>query len=125
MNEKEPELGAVAVGDELMVSASEGRRSLDVRVRVTRVGRVWIDVERLDGEYLTHYYRRFRMDTQKSESGRGRIYNDAQWTWRQRKSRAYAYLREIGVSADFGSRFRNDPLGLANVIRRGLGEDEL
>jgi hypothetical protein len=121
----EPEMGRLSVGDELMVSARDGRRMMEVRVQVLKVGRVWIDVEPLDGEYLPHYYRRFRMDTRASESGKGGIYTDEQWAWKQRVSAAHTYLAEIGVQADFGSRFRSDPLALANAIRRGLGEDEL
>lgn len=125
MNEKEPELGKVSKGDELMVSARDGRRTLEVRVEVLKVGRVWIDVYPLDGAYLPHYFGRFRLDTQLSQSGGAKFYTDEQWAWKQRKSLAYQYLREIGVEARTGSRFSDDILGLANVIRRGLGEDEL
>lgn len=121
----EPEMGRLSVGDELMVSARDGRRTLNVRVRVVKVGRAWVDVEALDGAHLPHYYLRFRMDTRASESGHGRIYTDEQWAWSRRVSAAHSYLAEIGVQADFDSRFRNDPLALANAIRRGLGEDEL
>lgn len=125
MRDTGPEMGKLVKGDELRVSGRDDRRSLEVRVQVIKVGRVWVDVEPLDGEYLPHYYRRFRMDTRASESGHGRIYTDEQWAWSQRVSAAHRYLAEIGVQADFGSRFRNDPLSLANAIRRGLGEDEL
>lgn len=125
MSATEPELGKLAKGDELIVSARDGRRSLEVRVEVLKVGRVWVDVYPLNGAYLPHYYGRFRMDTRASESGHGRIYTDEQWAWKQRVSAAHRYLAEIGVQADFGSRFRDDTLGLANAIRRGLGEDEL
>ncbi|QDN64477.1 hypothetical protein [Streptomyces sp. S1D4-14] len=125
MSDKEPELGRPAKGDELMVSARDGRRTLEVRVEVLKVGRLWVDVYPLNGAYLPHYCCRFRMDTRASESGHGRIYTDEQWAWNQRRSRASEYLSEVGVRVDHGSRFHGDPLGLANAIRRGLGEDEL
>lgn len=123
--QSEPELGRLSTGDELVVSAREGRRYLDVRVQVTKVGRVWIDVEPLDGEYLPHYSLRYRLDTRLNESRSARFYTPEQWTWKQRVTSAQTYLAEIGVQTDFGSRFRDDPLTLANAIRRGLGEDEL
>jgi hypothetical protein len=125
MNKKMPELDRLTVGDELTVSARNGRQNREVRVQVTKVGRVWIDVEPLDGAFLPHYFLRYRLDTQLNESKSARFYTDEQWAWSQRKSRAVEYLAEIGVQADFGSRFHNDPLTLANAIRRGLGEDEL
>lgn len=125
MTGKEPELGKLTKGDELMVSAQHGRRTLEVRVEVLKVGRVYVDVYPLGDGYLPHYNCRFRMDTRTSASGSARIYTDEQWAWKQRVSAAHRYLAEIGVQADFGSRFRNDPLALANAIRRGLGEDEL
>jgi hypothetical protein len=120
-----PPLGKLVVDDELTVTLSDGRRVNTVRVRVAKVGRVWIDVEPLDDSFLPHYALRYRMDNQQSESGKGRFYTDEQWVWRKRVTDAKTYLAEIGVQADWNSPYRHNPLALANAIRRGLGESEL
>lgn len=123
--EQMPELGVVRPNDELIVSFRNGRRYQEVRVQVTKVGRVWIDVEPLNEEPLPHYHKRFRMDTQSAESDGARFYTDEQWAWKQRHTNADQYLREMGISLRMGSRYESDKLTLANIIRRGLGEDEL
>lgn len=123
--EQTPELSVVRPKDELIVSYSNGRRFQEVRVQVTKVGRVWIDVEPLNGEFLPHYHKRFRRDTQSAESKGAHVYTDEQWAWKQRHTNADQYLRELGISLRMGSRYENDKLTLANIIRRGLGEDEL
>ncbi|WP_030248001.1 hypothetical protein [Streptomyces sp. NRRL S-455] len=123
-----PQLGDVNPGDELVVIDDPSSRNLrTVRVRVTKVAPVWIDVESVDGSRLSES--RFRRDNQsakaKPEHWTACFYTLEQWAWKERNARAHRYLREIGVSADLGSRFSGDPLTLANVIRRGLGEAEL
>lgn len=126
MSEK-PELGDLRIGDEVNVRNESGSHTVRyVRARVVKVSRVWIDLEPLDG-YL--HETRFRRDNQtakaRPEHWTPYFRTDEQVAWEQRRTRAHEYLREIGVHADPASRFAHDALGLANAIRRGLGEDEL
>ncbi|MFD8226869.1 hypothetical protein ACFV16_22160 [Streptomyces massasporeus] len=127
-NSELPELGDLQTGDELTIVADPGSRNpRHIKAQVAKVSRVWIEVEGVDGERLPDNLRRFRQDTQSTKARPEHwdpvFYTCEQLQTKERRSRANEYLREIGVSARLSSRF-SDSLTLANIIRRGLGEDE-
>jgi hypothetical protein len=125
---KMPELGDLRIGDEVIVIENPSARTpRHTRARVVKAAAVWIDVEPVEDRYMRET--RFRRDNQtakaRPEHWTPHFYTEEQWAWQQRVSQAHEYLKEIGVSARLESRFSDDPLALANVIRRGLGEPEL
>jgi len=101
----------VKVGDTVIVT--EFRR--DPReATVTKVGRVWFTI----GE--GHYEEKFRLDDGTTGSGYSsapHAYTREQWAAKQQSEEAYAYLREQGVSIDYGSPWRSRAVELANLIR--------
>lgn len=94
-----PPLGDIKVGDEVLVQHNHGGKWEDVHAVVTKVARVWIDVDPVSG-WLPHYSRRFRRDDQSDGSNgnyRARLYTPEQWAEKQREAAADAFLREAGI----------------------------
>jgi len=85
------------VGDELILRSS--RRS--ARVRVSRVGRKYLYVSRLDGGELRG---KFHLDTGIEGSQYGspsRLYTPAQWEDSEERDRLFRSLRAYGFVPDF------------------------
>lgn len=132
-----PELGPVAVGDELIVISPSHRRNVPERIHlvtVIRAARVWIEVvdtEDLD-KYREHGYGRtwrLRMDTQTDGGKVGyptRFRTLEQHAWELRNQAAAEYLREIGLNQIWRSpRWKNDQVTLANLLREHDGLEKL
>jgi hypothetical protein len=130
MNHKRPELGPVAVGDELIVTENLSRRNTrTIPVEVTAVGRTWLTVKAADGGYLRDD--RFHMGTGtiyapgKSTGNPPRIRTPEQIAWDGREAAAHAYLRENGIDVHGSRRWAHDKVTLANLIREHEGLDPL
>jgi hypothetical protein len=103
---KRPGLGTVTVGQTVVVRSPLGRNVRWVRCTVTKVGRVWIDVEPLEGEpSLAHYEVRFRMDSQASgvRSSHWFVTED-QYVWDLEQSTAKNVLRDARIDTSPGFR---------------------
>lgn len=137
-DERRPELGTVTVGQTVIVSPAD--RKDDVRATVTKVGRVWIELEPEDGFVLAYYDCRFRMADQRTANRIGNstyFYTEAQYAWEQRRNTVQRYLRESGITVEQYVRDRspNTPstpgpwhgreIELANLIRAHEGLDPL
>ena len=113
-----PELGKVAVGDELLVlrSYSKFRDNDPIPVRVVKAGRVWIDLATEGGMAY-----RMRLDTQ-NEGGRystqNRFVTRAQYDWERSEKEARDVLRAALVDVDRGGWNCGDRLlALAEFVR--------
>jgi len=124
-----PELGPVKIGDTLYVRETYRRSSEPVEVVVTKVGRVWIEMdpkEKTPSAWPTY---RMRLDTQ--DGGRGGDYHSgyfmspAQLAWRDREYAAGEYLKKIGVGITWDGQYRDRTVELANIIRAAEGLPEL
>lgn len=125
-----PKLGDLRTGYQVIVIPDPSAwTNQAVPARVVKADQVWIEVEALKGEPLPEQARRFRRDTQSTsdrpECGDPVFYSMEQWMRRLRNAKARAYLNELGIAIDASSPFASDPTGLADAIRRGLGEAEL
>lgn len=124
-----PELGKVAVGDRLLVIARrQAHRDEDpVEAEVTKVARVWIELQAV-GDRRTW---RMRLDTRTDGSECGyptRFATREQYAIEQRADAAEKYLRTVRACPDPGSPWFNDPdrlLALANFIRQYDGLDPI
>jgi hypothetical protein len=128
-----PELGKVAVGDQLLVIRPFNRYRADndpIPVAVTKVGRVWIEAAEANQVRSQARTWRMRLDTQ-NEGGQysqqDRFVTAEQYAWEQRRNAADAYLREIDFMPGFKSPWRAEDrrLDLANLLRRHDGLPEL
>lgn len=106
-----PPTGKLYPGDELTVLAWRGRDRGWTRVRctVTKVGRVWVDMqekERADPGWPRTY--RLRMDTQNAFKSNppfrcDRFRTDAQLAWQEELDAADAILKRNGIRLDMDS----------------------
>lgn len=128
-----PELGTVKVGDTLYVIEPDRRGSGPVETRVTKTGRIWIELCRSDwvGDPQYPDYR-MRLDTQTSGRSSGNPWHfltPAQLAWRDRERMATEYLKEQGLYHwELNTRsgpWRGRLLELANIIRVHEGLPEL
>lgn len=126
MNSKRPELGPVAVGDEVIVTHGDRHRSVkETPAVVVTVGRVWVTLEAVGGGYLPSHGR-FRIGDQLEEGTTGYRASFAtpeQHAWSKRQSAAREYLRENRIEVHGSQRWADDLVTLANLIREheGLG----
>ena len=93
-----------------------GYKTAAVSGTVTKIGRVWIEVTP-DGWGRAL---RFRLDDQTDGSRVGvspHFYTLEQWAEKQRRDEAGKFLREQGISVDFGSPWRGRETELAALIR--------
>jgi hypothetical protein len=124
--DKRPELGPLAVGDEMVVR--EGGTKRYYRARVAKVARIWIELEGCDGEHLPWYLSRFRRDDQTTGKTAGYVnefYTPEQRAWDLRRAAAETYLQEINVEVWQSRRWKNDIVTLANLIREHEGLDRI
>lgn len=128
-----PELGPVKVGDTLYVIQPGRRRDRAyVEVVVTKVGRLWIDMD-TPGSTSTRARYRMRLDTQHTGStygtGGARFVSPDQRAWQEREDAARSFLEEAGIRhwhMDNGKgRYADRLVELANVIRVHEGLPEL
>lgn len=133
-----PELGPVAVGDHLLVlprSYGRGSRPEPIDAVVTKIGRVWIDLESTAPRPVNARAQtwRMRLDTQsdagpKEQQQYATTYVTAeQYAWSQRNAAVEAYLREVKVRLDYESPW-NEPkrrIVLTNLLRAHDGLDPL
>lgn len=130
MTDKQPDLRDIKVGDEVIIQHNHGGKWEDVYATVTKIARVWIDVDPVSG-WLPHYSRRFRRDDQSDGSNsnyRARLYTREQWAWKEREAAAGAFLKEAGIELGGwgrGGRYADDKVTLANIIRKHEGLPEL
>lgn len=127
-----PELGKVAVGDQLLViPAAYGRtRSEPVEAVVTKAARVWIDLRDIYDVRSQARAWRMRLDTQNvgsQYSQQDRFVTADQYAWEQRNTAANAYLREIDLIPGYKSPWYSEDrrLDLANLLRQHEGLPEL
>lgn len=126
-----PELGKVAIGDHLLViPATYARRPPEpVEAVVTKVARVWTELEEAAGEGRKRTWR-MRLDTQ-DEGGDShycaRFRTREQHAWEQRLMAADTCLREAGVGLGHGKPWQEPDrrIALANMIRAYDGLPEL
>lgn len=98
-----PPLPKLAPGDEVIVIESPYRSSSEHRAKVTKVARVWIDLEEI-GDRPCHW--RMRVDTQNESTARRggcRFSTPEQHEWDQRLADAYKRIRAHGVVVEFHS----------------------
>lgn len=125
-----PELGTVKVGDTLYVIESYRRRPEPVETVVTKVGRVWIELNRPDQTDSRWPLYRMRLDTQTTGSTTGSptyFLTPDQLAWRDREIVAGEYLKELGIWTHElkSGPFKGRTVELANVIRTHEGLSEL
>jgi hypothetical protein len=108
-------------GQEVMVLSGGARHKAAQRGTVTKVGRVWIEIE-VSGTYRPITYR-MRMDTQDGGGDFGyreRFYTMEQWEARQRRNAAIASLSDQGISLSLLSPWRGREHELAEIIKQGM-----
>ena len=118
-----PELGKVTVEDELLVIPPSRRYCSNdpIPVRVTKVGRVWLDLVEINNAPSQAKSWRMRIDTQREAKDNydHRFVTAEQYAWEQRENAVAVYLREQGVDLRAGSLW-NTPerrVVLANLLR--------
>jgi hypothetical protein len=128
-----PALGKVAVGDRLLLIIPKYNNPYPepVKADVTKVGRVWVEME--ETEQVRSFKRtwRLRLDTQNDGTANGR-YNERfvtaeQYAWDERVRLAGATLSDAGISLNNSTPWRDDDrlLALANYIRQHDGLNPL
>lgn len=121
-----PELGPIAVGDQLLViPTSYGNRravSKPIEATVTKAARVWIELRETNQVMSMARTWRLRRDTQ-HDGGNGnyhdRFVSAEQWSWEHRIREALKVLNDAKAAPDFGSWWRRDGdrlLALADFI---------
>lgn len=104
---KRPELGPLKAGDKVFVIHSDTRRSTVTEHVVSKVGRVWVHLERED--------QRFRLSGQKGESqyGYGAYFaTPEQREYDQRIARAHRTLRDHGIELRWDSPWAEEDAAL-------------
>ncbi|WP_035796383.1 beta barrel domain-containing protein [Kitasatospora mediocidica] len=128
-----PELGKVAVDDQLIVIRPFNRYRADnapIPAAVTKVGRIWIELAQVNQVRSQSWTWRMRLDTQNEgaqHSQSDRFVTAEQYAWEQRVAEANAYLREVDLVPGFKSPWYAEDrrLELANLLRRHDGLPEL
>lgn len=119
-----PALGKLKPGQQVMVRRSmndrRGRTPEDqyIPAVVTKVGRVWAEMERSGGGFL--YRWRMRMDTQDQgtpySGSNANFLTMEQHAWRETLDRALAVLRLNGITLQYESVWIGREVELANLI---------
>lgn len=124
-----PALGPVAVGDRLLVIIPKYNTPypMPIEADVTKVGRVWVEMEETKQTRSSKRAWRLRLDTQDTGTTSGR-YGDRfvttdQYAWEERIRLVHAALFDAGISLNNSSPWRDDDrrLALANFIREHDG----
>lgn len=126
-----PALGPIAVGDQVVVTDHGYRTSVTIHCAVTKVGRIWVDLEEADPsdpKWPRRY--RLRLDTQDTGSQystRDYFRTLDRQAWDNQARAADQYLRQQGIEFTSGSRWRSEErrLTLANLLRAHDGLDPL
>jgi len=119
------ELGALAVGDEVIVSQHRGRSWDYIRARVTKVARVWVELEEIENASSRKRTWRMRLDTQR-EGGEGNYLSHfrtpAQHEWEKQRDDAQTFLGQQGLRPAFASPWRgaDQVIRLAALIRADI-----
>lgn len=116
---KRPDLGKLAVGDEVFVII----RGQHIPARVAKVGRVWVDLDEIDDRFRYPRSWRMRQDTQADGSGYGsRFVTPAQHDWEARHDAAEKYLEEQGIAFRYGSPWDTSErrIMLAAILKNGI-----
>ncbi len=113
-----PELGAVAVGDEVFVREG-GHRGSARPATIAKVGRVWLTLK------STESGREWRMRRDRQTTGSGVGYETSfctpdQLAYDRQASAASAFLQGQGISVNFGSPWWDSDgrIALADLIRK-------
>jgi hypothetical protein len=128
VNDTYPELPKLAEGSRIIVIEGGWNRTHEYDAVVTKVARVWITAEQ-DTAQLPRHRRewRLRMDDQTDGGDHAHFYTPEQWAWKKRDAAAREYLdEELGRAGTVrSSRWANDPVTLANIIRKHEGLEPL
>jgi hypothetical protein len=128
-----PELGRVAVGDRLLVIVPRYSSPYPVPTEtdVTKVGRIWVEMEETGQARSFKRTWRLRLDTQDGGSSPSRFVERfvtaEQYAYEERLRTARAALFDAGISLNGNTPWRDDErsLALANFIRQHDGLDPL
>lgn len=128
-----PELGPVAVGDRLLVIIPKYNNPYPepIKADVTKVGRVWIEMEETEQPRSFKRAWRLRLDTQDNGTTSGRygerFLTADQYAWEERIRLVDAALFDAGISLNNSTPWRDGErrLALANFIREYDGLDPL
>lgn len=122
-----PPLGDIKVGDEVFVERSSndmrGRDKSDryIPARITKVARVWIEIESTDGARRWPRNWRMRRDTQNQGTqyigSDARFLTPAQHEQVERLRVAMTFLREQGITVERNSPWLDRTPELADLIR--------
>ncbi len=107
----------LVIGQKVKIVSGGGRHTSTYDGAVTKISRAWCEITR-DGYGRSE---RFRIDDQSDGSGIGygvHFYTLDQWERQQRESEARAYLREQGISVEYGSPWRDRVIELAELIKK-------
>lgn len=97
-----PELGPVAVGDEVLVHEGDPRRPRRIPATIVKVGRIWLTLKSTESGREWRMHREF----QDTRSGIGYAVSFAtpeQYAYDRRVAEAAELIREQGISVDHHS----------------------
>lgn len=122
-----PELpGTLTPGTPVWVLPSPNgarRGSTPTEARIVRAARVWVDIESAGTRPMRRW--RMRRDTQAEGSqypgNNERFVTDEQLRWERRRHDALTFLREQGITIESRSPWRDQPEGLADILRASIG----
>jgi len=125
-NTSRPPLGKLEPGQLVMVhpSMNDSRRhagkDLWISARVSKVGRVWVELERVGDGWPRQW--RMRMDVQHEGTqypgSNARFVTMEQHAWEETQAWALGVLREQGIDLRIGSPWRGREQELADLIVR-------
>lgn len=109
--------------DVVILPGSWGRKAAPVFARITRVARVWMDVESTGSGFPSYW--RIRKDTRDEGSkdypqGNARLYTLEQWAEHLRGREARAFLKEQGIELRLTSPWNGRETELAELIRKAI-----
>lgn len=119
-----PELGKLAVGDQVLVIPGGFFRNKPepVLATVTKVARVWVEMKRSDGDGWPKDWR-FRLDTQHDGTDsnyRARFFTPEQYAWKEKIDEARETLRAAKIFPEYSSPWHTDEdrlTALADFVR--------
>lgn len=122
-----PELGPLAVGQEVVVAQHENSGRLEFRASVQKVGREWAEFQQLsDSPYPRTWRLRKSTQTDDDRTGHGgpRFYTLEQYAWAERRNAAFQALRDAGI--DLRGRWDDDArmMALADFVTAYDAEHE-
>jgi hypothetical protein len=120
-----PALGKVAVGDRLLVipaTYNNRMKQEPVEAVVTKVARVWVEMERSDGNGFRPTTWRLRLDTQHDGADsnyRTRFLTPEQHAWEEQTRMARVTLFDAGITLNGATPWRDEErlLALADFVR--------